>query len=127
MSFDWAEFNELAQELIGHPGLNATVDATCRTAISRAYYSAFCTALERLVHVDNVYIDTNRDAHQQVRDAFRTSSDIRRQQLAVHLNTLRALRNVADYEATPSQVIDTFVAQDCIDLAAVVIDTMRGL
>ncbi len=127
MSFDWAEFNELARELIGHPGLNSTVDAVCRTAISRAYYAAFCTALVYLVYVDNVYIDTSRDAHQQVRDAFRTSNDVERRRVAVHLNTLRVLRNVADYEATPSQLVDSYAAEDCIDLAAVVLDILRNL
>jgi len=89
MSFDWAEFNELAQELIGHPGLNATLDAICRTAISRAYYAAFCTALERLVYTDSVYVDPTRDAHRQVRDEFLASGDGRRQQVAVHLNAMR--------------------------------------
>ncbi len=127
MNFNWAEFNELAQELIGHPGLNSSLDAVCRTAISRAYYAVFCTALERLVYVDNVYIDTTRDAHQQVRDAFRTSGAAERRRVAVHLNTLRVLRNVADYEAMPSQPVDSYAAQDCTDLAAIVLDTVRNL
>jgi len=50
-----------------------------------------------------------------------------RQQVAVHLNAMRMLRNVADYEAAPSQPVDSYVAQECIDLAAVVIDIVRNL
>src|SRR5205085_10600369 len=30
VSFNWVEFNELAQELIGHPGLNASTSEQCR-------------------------------------------------------------------------------------------------
>jgi len=55
-----------------------------------------------------------------VRDAFRTSGDANRRRVAVQLSALRWLRNVADYETMPSQPVDSFAAQDCIDLAAVV-------
>ena len=127
MSFNWAEFDELAQELIGNPGLNATAEAICRTAISRAYYAAFCTAMERLVNVNHVHIDKTADAHLQVYNEFGQSSDVRRCRIAAHLKTLRALRNIADYDPTPVQVIDTFTAQDSVDLANVVLGILQSL
>ena len=127
MSFSWAEFNELAQELIGHPGLNATAAAICRTAISRAYYAAFCTAMERLVNVDHVHIDQTADAHVQVYNEFGQSNDVTRRQIAAHLKTLRAQRNTADYDPAPAQVIDTFTAQDSVDLANVVLGILQSL
>jgi hypothetical protein len=40
---------------------------------------------------------------------------------------LRAQRNMADYDPAPAQVIDTFTAQDCVDLASVVLGILQSL
>jgi hypothetical protein len=83
--------------------------------------------MERLVTVDHVHIDQTADAHVQVYNEFGQSSDVRRRRIAAHLKTLRAQRNTADYDPAPTQVIDTFTAQDCVDLANVVLATLQSL
>jgi uncharacterized protein (UPF0332 family) len=43
MAFDWRDFLDLAKTLIGQ-GSNYSTEAASRTAVSRAYYAAFCWA-----------------------------------------------------------------------------------
>ena len=127
MSFAWADFNGFAQEIIQHPALNSTIEVVCRTAISRAYYAAFCTAYAFLVNVEHTYIDQTRDAHAQVIAGFQGHSDKQRQRISVHLKTLRAQRNTADYDLVPTQAMDTYTAQDCIDLAEEILAIVKSL
>jgi len=42
MLFDWKEFLELAKALRNSAGSGYSVEAANRTAVSRAYYAAFC-------------------------------------------------------------------------------------
>ena len=44
MSFDWREFLKLAQDLHGGLNLRCSQEAAQRSAVSRAYYAAFCYA-----------------------------------------------------------------------------------
>lgn len=44
MSFDWHEYYVLARELSGVSSVPSSIDAKLRTAMSRAYYAAFCVA-----------------------------------------------------------------------------------
>lgn len=126
MSFSWAEFNTFAQEIIAHPALNSSVEVTCRAGVSRAYYAAFCTVRDYLVD-ENVYIDRTRDAHAQVIDEFQRGTDQRRKRIGAHLKTLRAWRNTADYDLAPTQPMDTFTAQDSIDLADEILRILQTL
>lgn len=44
MPFAWKEYLELAQNLRGYAGPSFSSEASGRSAVSRAYYAAFCTA-----------------------------------------------------------------------------------
>jgi hypothetical protein len=44
VSFDWVEFLALANDLRGRLGALYSEEAANRTAVSRAYYAAFCHA-----------------------------------------------------------------------------------
>ncbi len=48
MSFNWDDYLFLAQELATHPSNFPNQEARLRSAISRAYYSAFCKARDFL-------------------------------------------------------------------------------
>ena len=70
MKFDWEEYFNLAQELAG-----TNEEAKLRSAVSRAYYSAFCLARNYLRDIQqyprlwrNKTYDIN--AHQYVAEKF---------------------------------------------------------
>jgi len=44
VSFDWEQYYDLAEWLLKHPGTAAPQEASLRSAVSRAYYAAFCPA-----------------------------------------------------------------------------------
>ena len=48
MSFNWSEYLALAQQLAGKAQISATQESRLRSAISRAYYSAFIQARNHL-------------------------------------------------------------------------------
>lgn len=48
MSFDWLEYLNLAQELAGQATKPSSQEAKLRSAVSRAYYAAFCEARNHL-------------------------------------------------------------------------------
>ncbi|MBX3276441.1 MAG: hypothetical protein KF868_00425 [Acidobacteria bacterium] len=97
MVFDWKEYFSLAEELS-----QRSDEAARRSAISRAYYSAFNVAR---AHAESQGwpIQTSRDSHKVVWDAFRSKGFG-----AVHLNgsRLRDKRRQADYEDNISRLPD---------------------
>lgn len=46
MPFDWRHFLSLAKELSNYSGTSSLQEAAARSAVSRAYYAAFCWALD---------------------------------------------------------------------------------
>ena len=56
MNFDWSEYLNLAQELAGRPTSLSNEEARLRSAISRAYYAAFCKARNHLRDNENLLI-----------------------------------------------------------------------
>lgn len=44
MAFDWREYLELAKELVSQANSGYSAEAAERSAVSRAYYAAFCHA-----------------------------------------------------------------------------------
>jgi uncharacterized protein (UPF0332 family) len=98
MSFNWLEYFVLAQELVGQSGTLAGQEARQRSAISRAYYAAFCQARNHLRDKEGHSLPEDVQVHAYVRDQFRNSPDSRRKQIGENLNRLRIARNKADYE-----------------------------
>jgi RNA-splicing ligase RtcB len=55
MPFDWREYLNLARQLAGLQGSDYSQEAVERSAVSRAYYAAFCWARN--------YAEKNRGFH----------------------------------------------------------------
>jgi len=100
MSFDWTEYLNLAQELVGQPTSLASREARLRTAISRAYYAAFCESRNHLRDKEGRQIPPEGTVHRYVRDEFKSSADKLRKQIGHDLDRLRSDRNKADYDDT---------------------------
>ncbi len=97
MPFDWRQYLNVARFLQGGAGGAVDVEAALRSAVSRAYYAAFC-------HARNYARDHQRFAptgsprdHSLVRVHLRGQHEY---QLAAWLNMLRQWRNGCDYDDT---------------------------
>lgn len=102
MKFDWSEYFYLAKELA-----ETSQEAELRSAVSRAYYSAFCLARNYLRDIQqyprlwrNITYDIN--AHKYVAEKFiyNQSKSQTMIEIGKDLNRLRKMRNKADYEDT---------------------------
>jgi len=94
MSFDWTEFLHLAKELAGRGKTAPAQEAKLRSAISRAYYAAYCKARNQLgpipIHVQN--------KHTYVWNYFQNSRDPTLKEIGKDGRRLRLDRNRADYD-----------------------------
>ena len=52
IGFDWIEYLDLAKHLVAHGGQGSSQEARLRSAISRAYYTAFHKAKENTISSD---------------------------------------------------------------------------
>lgn len=93
MSFDWSLYLQLARELSGRPD-----DAAKRSAISRAYYSAFHAAHDSL-KANNIAMDHRRGSHERVWDVYAKSSRPECQKIGSDGYRLKNARTEADYVA----------------------------
>ena len=95
MAFQWKEFLELARDLTGRSGLGYSTEATGRSAVSRAYYAAFCWARNYAeLHLGFQRTGGPED-HKFLRDHLKVQSKV---QIASRLNKLRNWRNQCDYD-----------------------------
>ena len=102
MKFDWSEYFNLAKELA-----ETSKEAELRSAVSRAYYSAFCLARNYLrdIQLDprlSWHKTYDINAHQYVAEEFiyhQSKSQIMIE-IGKDLSRLRKMRNKADYEDT---------------------------
>jgi len=96
MAYDWIEYFYLAQELSGMtPDGKVTVEAKERTAISRAYYTAFCKARNFLREKEA--FSPKEKVHEAVRNQFVNSNSKTKQKIGENLKRLCTSRNKADY------------------------------
>jgi len=98
VSFDWSEYLNLAQEMAGLAVGPSSQDAKLRSAVSRAYYAAFCKARNHLRDKEGHRIPPSGDAHIYVREQFQNSTDRLRRGMGSTLNRLRIDRNKVDYD-----------------------------
>lgn len=93
--FDWKGYYNLAKEL----SKNIDDEASIRSAISRYYYSAFCSARYYLVEVkhEEHLLDTV-GAHTNVYSFLQKSDNFNENELGEVLETLFEKRNCADYD-----------------------------
>lgn len=94
MPFNWKEYLYLAQFLQNCCGPNFSDEAAQRSAVSRAYYAAFCS-YQRYATVKLGYVKTTYDVHTDLRDFLKRN---RKSKEASALDYLRKWRNQCDYE-----------------------------
>jgi uncharacterized protein (UPF0332 family) len=92
----WRDFLPLATRLA-----TATSEADWRTAVSRAYYAAFHVARRLLADLQFTVPRADR-AHQYLVFRLSNSGEAAVEQAGRDLETLRRLRNRADYDETPA-------------------------
>ena len=98
MSFDWSEYLKLARQLAVLDGSALDQEARLRSAISRAYYAAFCRSRNYLRDTQKGSVPGGAKAHAYVREQFLNSSVETRKELGENLERLREARNKADYD-----------------------------
>jgi uncharacterized protein (UPF0332 family) len=96
MSFDWAEYLDIAK-VVAKSGIFLSEEAAFRCAISRAYYAAFCSSRNLSLKRGAILKKTGED-HRLVPEYFRKSSDKRHKKIASKLKRLKDNRLEADYE-----------------------------
>jgi uncharacterized protein (UPF0332 family) len=119
--FNWAEFLELAQALQNLSGERFSDEASNRTAVSRAYYAAFCTARNYAeANLGFTRTATPRD-HALLRQHLQSLGGAW-SIIAELLQELRVVRNMCDYEDTVSDLVQMtndairnaeFILQQC--------------
>lgn len=75
---------------------NSDVEADIRTSVSRCYYGAFHNGLEFLERC-GIQLPRSADAHEKLQWCLGHSADETAKDAARKLDTLRAERNLADY------------------------------
>ena len=98
MSFDWSEYLTLAHELAGEVSVPSSRESKLRSAISRAYYAAFCRARNHLRETQPHGIPRGPEVHKYVQNQFLSSRDPARKKIGTNLERMRDGRNKADYD-----------------------------
>ena len=89
MAFEWKDYLQLAEELLLRGD-----EASLRSCISRAYYSAFCRAR------DDAGLDRQSyNIHQAVIETYELSSDREDRKIGRLLSEIKPRRIDADYRA----------------------------
>jgi uncharacterized protein (UPF0332 family) len=98
MSFNWADFLTLADVLVRQRDTLAAEEACLRTAMSRAYYSAFGTACNFVTAKREFSLTRTGKDHRRLIDHFKNSPDRDRKQIGNWLDRVFDNRKRADYE-----------------------------
>jgi uncharacterized protein (UPF0332 family) len=127
MSYDWAEFLQLAESLESAPDSPGPREAALRSAASRAYYAAFHHALEQATR-EGFSPAYAGDDHKRVQAHFRRyspPSKIRRK-IAQELDRLLAERHKADYRNEIGKRPES-LASHAIGMARRIIQNLKSL
>ena len=119
MGFNWSEYLTIAKEL----ALRSD-EAALRSALSRAYYAAFGTALERLA-VTGHAISQTAEAHSEVCRLYKNADDGPLHYVGIEGVRLRQLRRWADYDR--NVVFNDIVVGKAVSLAERTINAIRRL
>ena len=119
MCFDWKDFLRLAEHLAGVPSASPSYseEAAKRTAVSRAYYAAFCYARQRYSQTDDFKPTYGPEDHKLLRDYLQSKGRVDK---ADQFNELRSLRNQCDYMEVVNNLEDT--VSRALELAKQIID-----
>ncbi len=117
--FDWADYLTLAQELV----TRRDDEAALRSAVSRAYYAAFCQA-RNLLSRDGVNTDDMR-SHVALWTRYRVHSDPSYQLIGRQGDYIRRHRSEADYRDEFQELAPA--AQETVLIAARLLESLRNL
>ena len=120
MPFDWKEYLDLAKLLQNQKRNGYSQEAEFRSAVSRAYYAAFCHARNFIRNYEDFIPSNNADDHFSVREYLRQQ---RKFDIADNLNALRRWRNRCDYEDIVENLSDLLI--DALKNAQEVIDKLK--
>jgi uncharacterized protein (UPF0332 family) len=95
MPFDWREYLNLARQLAGLQGSGYSQEAAERSAVSRAYYAAFCWARSYAEKNLGFQPGGKTSDHAKLREYLKKKGY---KELASDLNKLREWRNACDYD-----------------------------
>ena len=101
MSYNWAEFLQLAEALQSDPSSPGPSEAALRSAASRAYYAAFHCAVN-FARKEGFEPDYSGRDHGKIQSHFRTygTPNQIRKKISLELNRLYNHRRKADYIET---------------------------
>lgn len=128
MSYDWAQFLQLAEGLQSQPDLLGPLEASLRSATSRAYYAALQCALG-FARQEGFEPSSLGSIHHQVPDYFRRGHGPHgstRKKIALELSRLRSRRNEADYDNRLPQEASIH-AQLAVGMAQSILMSLRAL
>jgi uncharacterized protein (UPF0332 family) len=97
MTFDWYQYLVLAEYLYDNRDTFPDREACLRAAISKAYYSAFCSACNYARDFDRLVLDESAQDHGSVKKHYIRAPDPKNRQVGNSLDRLRDSRNQADY------------------------------
>lgn len=120
MSFDWREYLELARELKCQIGSGYSEEAAKRSAVSRAYYAAFCWTRNYAEAHWEFQRTGGAEDHKRLREHLRNLSKM---QIASNLNRLREWRNSCDYDDKVQHIDD--LVKSAIEVAGKIIQECR--
>lgn len=96
MPFEWQDYLSLAQELSQRQSDDPLYEAALRSAISRAYYAAFCSARDFLRNTDTT-IPLTDESHKDVWETYRQKGK-NFNAIFVNGSRLKNRRRAADYD-----------------------------
>jgi uncharacterized protein (UPF0332 family) len=125
--FSWDQFIDIARFLMQETKKRDSAipdEAAYRCAISRAYYAAFCIALDYAKDEFDYHPERIGNDHIQLRDFMKKRGDDRSGQIAEKLARLRTWRNESDYNAL-AYTINQKLAVSAIDMAQEIVKLIR--
>lgn len=100
MSFSWPDYYQIADILYNGGSPSPPCEAAFRSAISRAYYAAFCSVRNHLraKHGNPSLYGSRGNPHQLIPRYLQNTGNPLASKLGRDLADLREKRNMADYE-----------------------------
>lgn len=126
MSFNWSDFLALADALNRSPDSPGPKEASLRSAMSRAYYAAYCSTRNFADTSGEITLSGKPGDHWLVISHFRSSTDSVRKKIGNDLRRLRRRRNIADYDDNfPGRLQP--LAQSSVAIAQNILNALSGL
>jgi len=126
MTFDWTEFLKLARDLherAEEADLPFVPEAAKRTAVSRAYYAAFCHARNYAEKRLGFQRSGSGQDHRSLRDFFRGQNIDVFEEVAARLDEARGWRNQCDYDDEVEEL--EAIVQNAMENAEFIIQQCR--